>query len=294
MRRTGQLATFGCGAIALLAATPAAGPATGRSTSPTFSFTVAPMLPPAVVGKPYPPKPYPGVSFCNPAPKPGGTCGGPGAGFQANPRGAGKGTIYAFTVKAGHGLPPGLVLNARSGAISGAPKAKDAVVQQPGVAPPGLYPFAICAGTQGKHVCKPTKIAVFSGYDGTWTGSYQGDPGAFTCNIPLAGDITITLSQKVTYAKNVPESSLVGTAKLTKLPPISADGMQNGSCDESTQVFGMTGGLAKNPAATGQDSARGIWNATVDSSGQMTGTLTVQDTGSNGFYSQISFTAFHG
>ena len=246
------------------------------------------MLPPAVVGQPYPPKPYPSVSFCNPAPKPGGTCGGPGVGFQANPRGAGKGTIYAFTVKGPPGsLPPGLLLNARSGLISGAAKPKDDVAQPPGSKSPGLFQFAVCAGTQGKRLCKPTKIAVFSGYDGTWTGSYQGDPGAFTCNIPLAGDVTLALTQKVTVVKNIPKSTLTGTATFSKLPPISADGMQNGSCAESSQMFGVTGTVA-NPVANGQDTAKGIWNATVDSTGQMTGTLTIQDTGGNGFYSQIS------
>ena len=289
----GQLATFTCGAVALFLTAFTASAATGRSASPAFSFNVAPMLPPAVVGQPYPPKPYPSVSFCNPAPKARRHVRRPRGRIPGQParRREGDGLRLHGERVAGS-LPPGLLLNARSGLISGAAKPKDDVAQPPGSKSPGLFQFAVCAGTQGKRVCKPTKIAVFSGYDGTWTGSYQGDPGAFTCNIPLAGDVTLALTQKVTVVKNVPKSTLTGTATFSKLPPISADGVQNGSCAESSQMFGVTGTVA-NPVANGQDTAKGIWNATVDSTGQMTGTLTIQDTGGNGFYSQISFTVFH-
>jgi hypothetical protein len=56
------------------------------------------------------------------------------------------------------------------------------------------------------------------------------------------------------------------------------------------QTFGVSGTVT-NPGVSGPDAANGLWTGNVDSQGNLTGTLTVQDTGSHGFYSELAFTA---
>jgi hypothetical protein len=264
-----------CGAAALFLTSSAAQPAPGRAARPGFTVSVAPMQPPGIVGVSYPPKPYPTVSFCRPLPKTGATCG-----------------AYAFKVAKQPGkLPPGLSV-ATNGVVSGTPSWLSDLAKPPGSTAPGLFQFLVCAKAAGKAkktLCKPTKLAVFTGLGGTWTGDYQGDSGAFTCNFPLSGSVRLVLVQKVSYANGTPKSTVAGTATFTNMPPISADGVQTGDCKMSTQSFGVTGDVT-NPGVAGPNSANGLWNANVDAEGRLTGTLTVQDTGNNGFYSQLSFT----
>lgn len=254
----------------------AAHPATAHGGKAAFTFWVPPMVTPAVVGSAYPPKPYGAVVFCKPAPKPGTPCG-----------------KYTFKVAKQPGqLPAGLAVGASDGKLTGTPAWLSDLAQPTGSTTPGLFPFVVCAkaGGGGRTVCKKSKLAVFTGLGGTWVGSFSGDSGAFTCNTPLSGTVKLVLTQKVTYTKGVAKSTVGGTATFTDLPPISADGVQSGDCKMTAQSFGITGRVA-NPGASGPNSANGLWTGNVDANGNLNGTITIQDTGNNGFYSELSFTA---
>jgi len=262
----------------LLLSPGAARPATGlpvRPARPAHAFAVATMLPPAIVGVPYPPRPYRTVSVCKPAPVSGGSCG-----------------AYVFLVGKKHGaLPTGLTLGAADGILAGTPAWESDLVQPAGSASTGLYRFLVCARVHGRAgtVCKPTKLAVFTGLAGTWTGAFQGDPGAFTCPTPPSGTITLVLTQKVSYANDEPKSTVAGTATLSELPPISANGEHSGDCTQTARSFGVAGTVV-NPSASGPDSAHGLWNANLTSDGKLSGSLTIQDSGNHGYYSRLSFT----
>jgi hypothetical protein len=232
------------------------------------------MLTPAVVGVPYPSKPYPTVSVCKPTPKAGAGCGG-----------------YSFKLskKAGQ-LPPGLELDPKTGVVSGIARWNTDIAQRSDSDALGLFKFAVCAAAAGhKTVCKPTQIAVFSGFNGTWAGNYQGDPGAFACNTPLSGSIKLLLRQKVAIAKGEPKSTITGTATLTNLPPIMS-GPDDHRCNLSTQTFQLTLEV-RNPAANGEDSANGLFNAKVTPTALMNGILSVEDSAKAGLFSQLRFTA---
>lgn len=110
---------------------------TGVGNDDSIRFTVAGALPVAHRGKP-----YPGASFCEPPVAPGGLCGGPLTARPTNPSGgpvnvAGGWSPYTFTIKSGF-LPRGLVLNHRTGAITGTPAAGGRA---------GTYRFKVCAYT---------------------------------------------------------------------------------------------------------------------------------------------------
>jgi hypothetical protein len=265
------LTVLGCaaGATALdaLAARPAARPA--------YAFWVAPMLPPAIVGVPYPPKPYTTVSVCRPVARTGKGCG-----------------AWEFNVAKKPGaLPAGLALHAVYGVLGGTAAWQSDVVQPSGSPSTGLYHFVVCGRERGKNgaICKPTKLAVFTGLAGTWTGQFQGDSGAFTCPTPPAGTMTLELTQKVAYTKDEAQSTVAGTATFGNLPPVSPTGVQTGDCRLSTQSFTVTG-MVVNPSVSGPDSANGLWNANLTSDGKLTGSLTIQDSGNHGYYSRLSFT----
>ena len=53
--------------------------------------------------------------------------------------------------------------------------------------------------------------------------------------------VKVVLTQKVTYTKGVPKSTIGGTATFTNLPPISPDGVQTGDCKMTEQSFGVSG-----------------------------------------------------
>jgi hypothetical protein len=186
-----------------------------------------------------------------------------------------------------------------SGAVIGLPRGSDDTHMQIGSKIPGLYNFTVCAVSQKprRTVCKPSEIAVFTPLNGTWKGTFSGDSGAFVCNTPLAGSITLNLTQKVTLQKGVPVSTVGGTITLDSLPPLSTtadwDGTQNGPCTMSAQTFGLGPGKVANPNAGGENSANGVWNLGIASDGSLGGSVTIQDGAKNGFYSQISFTATH-
>ncbi|MBV8599469.1 MAG: putative Ig domain-containing protein [Actinobacteria bacterium] len=264
-----------------IAAAAVAALALATSASPSASFTVGfvPMLPPAIAGTLYPPKPYATVGFCRPVLKFGKTC-----------------TGYTFRVSAKGGvLPAGMSVDAASGALVGLPGSHDDTYQPARAKSPGQYTFDVCAKSARGTVCKPSQLTVFTPIGGTWTGTFSGDSGAFTCNTPLGGKITLVLTQKVTLAKGVPVSTVGGTATFDSLPPLSNvpnwDGTQNGPCDPSVQTFGFGHGNVANPNANGEDSANGVWNVTLGKDGSLSGSVTLQDGGKNGFFSELSFTA---
>ena len=124
------------------------------------------------------------------------------------------------------------------------------MIQKKGTASPGIFNFQICS----KKVCKPTEIAVFSNFAGTWKGTYQGDPGAFACNSPLSGNITFVLKQGVSIVKGKPISTITGNFSMTDLPPLSTD-TNSGDCTLSTQTFTVTANV-ENPNAAGSNSGR--------------------------------------
>ncbi len=273
MRAGFGLVTFAFGALAVLTISPAAGARTVHSAKPSASFAVPAMLPPAVVGVAYPSKPTPTVSVCKPVPKAGGSCG-----------------AYTFTASKTAGLPGGLTIDPKTGVISGTPK-PNTDIKPTGSTTPGVYKVSICAHA-GSTVCKATTITVFSGYKGVWQGEFSGDPGAFTCNTPLSGKLKLVFTQKVAVVKGAPVSTVAGTATLTNLPPISADGVQEGPCTTSTQTFNITGSVTS-PEGNGVDSALGIWTGRLSSDGdQMNGSLNIQNSGHTGFFSQLVYVAF--
>jgi hypothetical protein len=261
-----------CAGVAVLLTASTASPAGNHSARAQFTFSIAPMLPPAIVGVPYPPKPYPAVSACRPAPK-AGACG-----------------PYTFKLsqKAGS-LPGGLELDPKTGVVGGVARWNSDVHQPTNSPTPGLYKFQVCARANGRTVCKPTQLAVFSGFNGNWAGDYSGDPGAFACNTPLSGSIKFRLTQKVAIVKGTPQSTFTGTATLTNLPPIMTS-TDDHRCDFSTQAFTLTGKIT-NPAASGEDSGNGAFNASVTPTAQMTGNLSVEDGAKAGLFSALSFTA---
>ena len=249
--------------------------ASGAHGKTAFIFSVPAMVTPAIVGSTYPPKPYPAVSFCRPVPKAGTTCG-----------------TYTFKVAKQPGkLPPGIEVGATDGKLTGTPAWLSDLAQPTGSTAPGLFPFVVCAKEpKAKTVCKKSKVAVFTGLSGTWIGDFTGDSGAFTCNTPLSGQVKLVLSQKVIVTKGVPKSTVGGTVTFTSLPPISPDGVQTGDCKMTEQSFGVSGNVT-NPGVSGPNSANGLWTGNVDAQGNLNGTLTIQDTGNNGFYSELAFTA---
>jgi hypothetical protein len=269
------LTVLGCAVGATALGALAARPTASRTVRPTYGFWVAPMLPPAIVGVRYPPKPYTTVSVCRPVAKSGKPCG-----------------AWEFTVARKPGaLPAGLALDAADGVLGGTAAWQADVVQPYGSPSTGLYHFVVCGRERGKYgaICKPTKLAVFTGLAGTWTGQFQGDPVAFTCATPPSGTITLDLTQKVAYTNDEAHSTVAGAATLSNLPPISSNGVQTGDCRLSTQSFTVTG-MVVNPSVSGTDSANGLWNANLTSDGKLTGSLTVQDSGNHGYYSRLSFT----
>jgi hypothetical protein len=268
------LACAACGGLLLVPGV--ARPATVRPEHrPAHSFALASMLPPAVVGVAYPPKPYAKVSVCRPMPPSGDNCG-----------------AYAFFVAKKHGaLPTGLTLGMADGTVEGTPAWESDLVQPAGSSATGLYSFLVCARMRGRPgtVCKPTRLAVFTGLAGTWTGEFHGDAGAFTCATPPSGPITLVLTQTVSYPNEEPRSSVAGTATLGALPPISPNGEHTGDCTQMTRSLTVAGTVV-NPSASGPDSAHGLWNANLTSDGKLSGSLTIQDSGNHGYYSRLSFT----
>jgi hypothetical protein len=272
-------AAFACLCLAALSGASAASPAAGRTSKSSFTVAIAPMLPPAVTGVLYPPHPFGPVGFCRPVVKFGKTC-----------------TGYTFKLSAkGGSLPDGMGIDAQSGAVVGLPRAHTDTYLQAGSKTPGLYKFSVCAVSKTGTRCEPTEIAVFTLLGGTWKGTFQGDPGAFVCNTPLAGNITLSLTQKLTIAKGVPISTVGGTVTLDSLPPLSTaagwDGTQSGPCTMTVQKFGFGPGKIASPNAGGQNSANGVWNMGIAPDGSLGGSLTLQDGGKGGFFSQINFTA---
>jgi hypothetical protein len=272
--RIRQLVVFACAGLALLLSASAASPARSHAGQAAFIFSVAPMLPPAIVGMPYPPKPYPKVSACKPAPKESGACG-----------------PYTFKLskKAGN-LPGGLDIDPKTGIVSGVARWNSDILQPKNSPKPGLYKFQICARANAKTVCKPTQLAVFSGFNGSWAGDFQGDPGAFACNTPLSGSIKLKLTQKVTIVKGVPTSTLTGTATLSDLPPIMMS-TEDHNCEMAPQTFRLSGGKVGNPSVGGEDSGNGLFNFQVTPTAQLTGNISVEDGAKTGLFSSLSFTA---
>jgi hypothetical protein len=263
--------------VVLLASASAASPAPSRSARSAFTVAFAPVLPPAIMGTLYPPKPFPTVGFCRPVLKFGRQCGD-----------------YTFKLNPHSGiLPPGMSVDAQSGQVIGLPRGHADTYQAAGSKTPGLYQFSVCAVLKTKSVCKHTELAVFSNFAGLWKGSYQGDPGAFVCNQPLSGDAQMFLKQTVAVVKGTATSTVSGTVTLTNLPPISPDGTQNGPCTFSDQTFTLLAGNVTNPEAGGSNSTKGVWNVQMGTSGALAASLTIQDSGANGFFSQLSFTANH-
>ena len=95
----------------------------------------------------------------------------------------------------------------------------------------------------------------------------------------------------MTIVKGAAKSTVGGSVTMTNLPPISTDGQQNGPCTTDTQTFGLGPGNVVNPGAGGVNSANGVWNLTVAGDGTLSGSLTVQDKGKSGFFSEFTFTA---
>lgn len=114
----------------------------GSGSSDSITFTVDARLPTAHRGKAYPGNGQAAVSFCDPPVEPGRLCGG-GLNPPPNSPSGGPTTVaggrphYTFTIKSGF-LPRGLVLNFRTGAITGTPSASNQ---------PRLYKFMVCAYT---------------------------------------------------------------------------------------------------------------------------------------------------
>ena len=172
------------------------------------------------------------------------------------------------------------------------------MIQEKGTSAPGLFNVKICSA----KLCKPTEIAVFSNFNGTWDGTYSGDPGAFACNTPLSGNIKLVLKQGVSIVKGQPTSTITGNFSLTDLPPLSNDTNSGGDCTLTTQTFTVTANV-ENPNAAGSDSGKGIFNAMSLTDGKMSGTLSLESQSTTpcasappgtpcaGLFSEITFTA---
>jgi hypothetical protein len=250
--------------------------ATTHRTAAASTVLVPKLVPPAIVGNVYPVAPGKAFAFCKPVPK--AAC-----------------TGHTFRVKSN--LPPGMQVVAASGVLNGVPRKGADMIKEKTAPDPGLFNFQICSA----KLCKPTQIAVFSNFNGTWKGSYSGDPGAFACNSPLSGTITFVLKQKVAIVKGKPVSTITGSFSMTTLPPLSDD-KNNGDCTMTTQTFTVTGNV-ENPAAAGSNSGKGIFNATSLANGSLSGTLSLQSQSTTpcatappgtpcaGLFSQITFTA---
>jgi hypothetical protein len=267
------------GVTACLLAASIASSATTQRTAAASTVLVPKIAPPAIVGQVYPVPPGKPFAFCKPTPK--AAC-----------------TGHTFHVKSN--LPPGMQVVAASGVLNGVPRKGADMITEKSASGPGLFNVQICSGT----LCKPTEIAVFSNFGGTWKGTYQGDPGAFACSNPLSGNITLVLKQGVSIVKGKPISTLTGSFALTDLPPLSND-TNNGDCTLTTQTFTVTANV-ENPNAAGTDSGKGIFNAMSLTNGRMSGTLSLQSQSTTpcaeappgtpcaGLYSEISFTASPG
>jgi hypothetical protein len=267
------------GVTACLLVASVASSATAQRTAAASTVLVPKMVPPAVVGQVYPVPPGKPFAFCKPTPK--AACIG-----------------HTFSVKSN--LPPGMQVVATSGLLNGVPRKGADMIQKKGTAGPGLFNFQICS----KKVCKPTQIAVFSNFGGTWKGTYQGDPGAFACNTPLSGNITLVLKQGVSIVKGQPVSSITGNVSMTDMPPLSTD-TNNGDCTLTTQTFTVTANV-ENPNAAGTDSGKGSFNAMSLTNGRMSGTLSLQSQSTTpcatappgtpcaGLFSELSFAASPG
>jgi hypothetical protein len=274
-----HLVALTVGATACLLAASVASSATTHRTATASTVVVPKMVPPAVVGQVYPVPPGKPFAFCKPTPK--AAC-----------------TGHTFSVKSN--LPPGMQVVSTSGVLNGVPRKGADMVQKKGAAGPGLFNFEICSN----KVCKPTEIAVFSNFGGTWKGAYQGDPGAFACNSPLSGNITLVFKQGVSIVKGKPISTLTGSFSLTNLPPLSND-TNNGDCTLTTQTFTVTANV-ENPNAAGSNSGKGAFNGMSLANGAMSGTLSLQSQSTTpcstappgtpcaGLFSQVTFTASPG
>jgi hypothetical protein len=275
------LAALMFGVAALLAAASVASPATSQRTAALSTVVVPRVVMPAIVRQVYPVPPNHAFSFCKPTPKAAGVC-----------------TGHTFRVESN--LPPGMQVVAQSGILNGVPRAGADMIQEKNATGPGLFNVQICSG----KLCKPTEIAVFSNFGGTWDGTYTGDPGAFACNTPLSGQVKLIFKQTVSIVKGVPTSTVTGSAALTNLPPLSND-TNSGDCTPTTQTFTLTANV-ENPNAAGTDSGKGAFSGMSLASGRMSGTLSLQSqsttpcatappgTACAGLFSQISFTASPG
>jgi hypothetical protein len=274
-----HLVALAFGVTACLLAASVATSATTQRTAAASTVLVPKVVPPAIVGQVYPVPPGKAFAFCKPTPKV--AC-----------------TGHTFSAKSG--LPPGMQVVAASGVLNGVPRKGADLIQTKGAASPGLFNAQICS----KKVCKPTEIAVFSNFGGTWKGTYQGDPGAFACSNPLSGNITFVLKQGVSIVKGKPTSTITGNFSMTNLPPLSND-TNNGDCTLTTQTFTLTANV-ENPNAAGSDSGKGIFNAASLANGGMSGTLSLQSQSTTpcatappgtpcaGLFSELTFTASPG
>lgn len=111
-----------------------------------FSFTIPSALRNAQIGKK-----FPGYSFCQPPVASGGLCGS----FQESTSPSGGKAPYTFRLKIGSDfLPTGIILNSRTGQISGTPKAGQK---------PGTKELTVCAYDSNEAftgVCRTTKMVL--------------------------------------------------------------------------------------------------------------------------------------
>jgi len=161
-------------------------------------------------------------SFCNPAPQPGHSCGGPFVkGTQTNPEGPLSFSPYRlvtgpyhFLVRKGF-LPSGLVLHT-NGLLTGTVLRYTAVRR---------WPFSVCVSAttivpnygQAGSRCRPTSIVikaapappvVVTNFSGQWHGTYSGSLASPEgCAFPIGGPVTISITQTGT--------SLSGTIAFT-------------------------------------------------------------------------------
>ncbi len=279
MRGIRHLVGLAFGVAMCLLAASVASSATTQRTAAASTVLIPAVVPPAIVGQVYPVPPAKPFAFCKPTPKV--AC-----------------TGHTFRVKSN--LPPGMQVVSSSGVLNGVPRKGADLAQTKGTAGPGLFNVQICSGT----ICKPTEIAVFSNFGGTWNGTYTGDPGAFACNTPLSGQIKLVLKQTVSVVKGKPTSTITGNFSLTDLPPLAND-TNTGDCTLTTQTFTLTANV-ENPDAAGSDSGKGIFNATSLANGKMSGTVSLQSQSSTpcasvppgtpcaGLFSELAFTASPG